>query len=320
MTDYFVLNEAEMKSIYEDYKSQCHPNDKVRRSVIFNISRFHIQAMNRFKLLLEGKVPGERNLWSDFSNPSTGKKNVTSPATAKAGANAIAFQTRAALGADETALPASAPAADALPSPPEKTKRKRAAVAKPTISEIKGAFREFIAKEQGDRCCYCRRWLFKNGNAKPIEHILPREVYEHYSFNFWNLSVACVDCNGLKGPKDWSSPTKQRLENYPSPASFTEMFHPRFHKYNDHVRFIRVQTNDHSITLYRGITPQGEKLCEDLLKHIAGKEVLVNANPALKASLDTIERFEVEEGSELESVIQSLHGALSDRTFKLIRM
>lgn len=101
-----------------------------------------------------------------------------------------------------------------------------------------------------NRCCYCRRWLFNSGYSKPIEHILPRESYEQYSFHFWNLSVACVDCNSLKTDNDWASPTKQGLEAYPAPNSFTEMFHPRFHRFDDHVRFIRVQTNDHSVTLW----------------------------------------------------------------------
>jgi uncharacterized protein (TIGR02646 family) len=307
MTDYFVLDEAEMKLIFDDYKSQCHSDEKVRRWVMFNISRFHIQAINRFKLLQGGQVPKKRNLWSDFSNQNTKEKADHTAAVAP---------DEGTSGEDADLEAATAQTA---PAPAAKKRRKRAKVATPKISDIKGAFRDFIAKEQGDRCCYCRRWLFKNGNAKPIEHILPRETYEHYSFHFWNLSVACVDCNGLKGIKDWSSPTKKNKEAYPTPASFTEMFHPRFHKYDDHIRFIRVQTNDHSITLYRGITRQGKKLCDDLLRHIAGKEVLVNANPALKASLDTIERFEVKEGSELEAVLQSLHGALSDRTFKLIQ-
>lgn len=85
------------------------------------------------------------------------------------------------------------------------------------------------------------------------------------------------------------------------------------------MRFIRIQTNEHSITLYRGITPQGQKLCDDLLSTIAGKEVLVNGNAALKNSMETIERFEVEEDSDLETALRSLHGALSDRAVKLVR-
>ncbi|WP_243055025.1 hypothetical protein [Pseudomonas sp. BP01] len=189
----------------------------------------------------------------------------------------------------------------------------------PSGSSIKSAFRAFLASEQGNLCCYCQRWLLNNGNAKPIEHILPRESFEHYAFNFWNLAVACVDCNGLKSSYVWVDGEKHGKREYPEPSSFTEMFHPRFHRFKDHVRFIRVQTNDHNITLYRGVTVQGKKLCEDLLRDIAAKEVLVNGNPAMKASLSAINQFEAEEGSELEGALVKLQEAFSDAAMRLIR-
>jgi len=197
-------------------------------------------------------------------------------------------------------------------------KPKKGTTFRPAGSDIKSAFRAFIASEQGNRCCYCQRWLLNNGNAKPIEHILPRESFEHYAFHFWNLAVACVDCNSLKSAKVWCDATKKGQREYPRPSSFTEMFHPRFHRFKDHVRFIRVQTNDHSITLYRGITGQGQKLCKDLLKDIAAKEVLINGNSNLKGSLETIDRFEAEEGSKLAEALLSLQSALSDVAIKLI--
>lgn len=189
----------------------------------------------------------------------------------------------------------------------------------PSGSSIKTAFRAFIASEQGNLCCYCQRWLLNNGNAKPIEHILPRETFEHYAFNFWNLAVACVDCNGLKSSHVWVGRDKLGVREYPEPASFTEMFHPRFHRFKDHVRFIRVQTNEHNITLYRGITDQGKKLCDDLLRNVAAKEVLVNGNPAMKASIATINQFEAEEGSELEDALVKLQEAFTDAAMRLLK-
>lgn len=308
MADYYVLKDADMKPAYDEYKAQCHAEERFHKVVMFNIHRFHLMALQRFKAKQAGEAIKKRNLWNEFSNP---KKPVPA-ATVAAAPGAIA--------APGTVAAPGSPGAEAAgsPAPAETPKRKRGP-AKPTVSDIKGAFRQYIAKQQGNRCCYCRRWLLNSGYSKPIEHILPRESYEQYSFHFWNLSVACVDCNSLKTDDDWASPTKQGLEAYPAPNSFTEMFHPRFHRFDDHVRFIRVQTNDHSVTLYRGITPQGQKLCEDLLNKIAGKEVIVNANADLKSSLETIEQFEVEEGSELESALKSLHGALSGRTFELVQ-
>ncbi|WP_283190700.1 hypothetical protein [Pseudomonas sp. PMCC200344] len=306
MPDYSVLDEAELTSTYKGYKTQCHSEPRFHKVVMFNIHRFHVLALKRFKVQQAGAELVKRNLWNEFSNPKPKKKPEPEPPVECTASGAVA-----AAGAPEAGAPTTS-------AQKEKPKNKRG-TAKPIVSDIKGAFRNYIAKEQGNRCCYCRRWLFNSGYSKPIEHILPRESYEQYSFHFWNLSVACVDCNSLKSDKDWACPTKQNLEAYPLPSTFTEMFHPRFHRFDDHVRFIRVQTNDHSITLYRGITPQGQKLCDDLLTKIAGKEVIVNANLALKSSMETIERFDVEEGSELEAALRSLHGALSDRAIELVQ-
>jgi hypothetical protein len=52
---------------------------------------------------------------------------------------------------------------------------------------IKNAFRRFVLDLQGNRCCYCRRWLLNIAHAKPIEHILPRHSYPQFSVNFWNF-------------------------------------------------------------------------------------------------------------------------------------
>ncbi|XLX41989.1 HNH endonuclease [Ectopseudomonas mendocina] len=288
MTGYSVLDEAELKPRYNDYKSLCHAEGRFQKVVMFNLLRFHAIALQRFKRKQAGEELENRNLWNEFSNPKSKKKTEGVAATVTDIAPAV------------------------------KPKRKRGP-AKPVISDIKGAFRSYIEKEQKNQCCYCRRWLCNSGYSKPIEHILPRKTYEQYSFHFWNLSVACVDCNALKNEADWASPDKHGLETYPKPSAFTEMFHPRFHRFDEHVRFIRVQTNDHSITLYRGITPQGQKLCDDLLTTIAGKEVIVNANAALKTSMETIERFDVKEGSKLEAALKSLHGALSYRAIELLK-
>ncbi|NHX01564.1 HNH endonuclease [Pseudomonas koreensis] len=198
-------------------------------------------------------------------------------------------------------------------------KPKKGTTYRPKGSDIKTAFRKFIAKEHGNFCCYCQRWLLNNGNAKPIEHVLPRESFQQYSFHFWNLAVACVDCNSLKKAKVWCDDSKRGLKTYPGPSTFTEMFHPRFHRFKDHVRFIRVQTNDHSITLYQGITRQGKKLCEDLLKDIAAKEILVNGNSNLKDSLEIINQFETEDGSELGTAMSKLQEALSKSAMKVLK-
>ncbi|MNH75796.1 hypothetical protein D3C73_280480 [compost metagenome] len=183
---------------------------------------------------------------------------------------------------------------------------------------IKAAFRAFLEIEQGNRCCYCQRWLINIGHAKPIEHILPRETFSQYTFNFWNLAVACFDCNLEKGAKIWANPSKNGMRHYPAPSSFSEMYHPRFHKFDEHVRFLRIQTNEQSISVYTGITEQGKKLCTDLLRHISSKEILINGNHHLKFSLDVISSYEVDPQSSLAEALDAFNVAFSDIAMKLI--
>lgn len=169
-----------------------------------------------------------------------------------------------------------------------------------TGASIKSAFRRRLLDLQGGRCCYCRRWLVSTAYAKPIEHILPRHHYPQFSAEFWNLAVACSDCNGAKTGDVWGDISKAR-RRYPRAQEFTDAFHPRFHRYDDHVRYVRLETNLSTVVLFTGLTPQGQHLCTSLLHRIAAKETLVENNPALAPAMDQLRSFEAKaEGMRLE--------------------
>lgn len=155
---------------------------------------------------------------------------------------------------------------------------------------IKSAFRRYMIECQQGRCCYCRRWLVNTAYAKPIEHILPRTHYPQFSLHFWNLAVACTDCNSAKTDSFWGTVSTRR-RTYPLAAAFTDAFHPRFHAYDEHVRYVRVETNGSAVALYKGITPQGRQLCRDLLYKVAAKETMGESNPALAPALFTLKTF-----------------------------
>jgi len=156
---------------------------------------------------------------------------------------------------------------------------------------IKSAFRRRLLELQGGRCCYCRRWLVGTAYAKPIEHVLPRRHYPQFSIEFWNLAVACTDCNSVKTDDVWGTIAMTR-RRYPRAWEFTEAFHPRFHRYDDHVRYARLETNLSSVVLFTGMTIQGRHLCRSLLHRIAAKETLVKNNPDLAPAVDQIRSFE----------------------------
>jgi len=155
---------------------------------------------------------------------------------------------------------------------------------------IKSAFRDFLTPQQDHRCCYCRRLLLNHGSAKPIEHILPRQTFPQFSLYYWNLSICCADCNRKKGDRIWGAFDSMKL-SYPDPTEFVDFFHPRFHVYDSHVRFFRIETNGTAFSIYRGITTQGKHLCSNLLKFISAKETLCCNNPALAPSLAKLDNF-----------------------------
>ena len=182
---------------------------------------------------------------------------------------------------------------------------------------LKAAFRKYLLKIQDGRCCYCRRWLVNTAYAKPIEHILPRKHYPQFSLEFWNLAIACTDCNEKKEADVWEgiSPLRRR---YPRPNDFLDSFHPRFHRYDEHVLFFRVDSNLSSVIFFTGLTPQGRNLCASLLRHIAAKETLVTNNAVLAPAMTEIANFGAKaEAMQIQSFEKFLH-ALDQSVLRLI--
>lgn len=188
-----------------------------------------------------------------------------------------------------------------------------------TGPNIRKALRRFLEKEQNGMCCYCHRPLINIAHAKPIEHILPRKDFIQYTFKFWNLAVACFDCNQIKRDDVWANNAKLNLLPYPGPGEFTEMYHPRFHTFGEHVRFIRVQTNELLISIYIGNTIQGKHLCLNLLKELSAREIVLNSNPGLKAALDVINAATAEREGDLPPELKVYLEALYKSTSQLIK-
>lgn len=178
--------------------------------------------------------------------------------------------------------------------------------------------RDFLEEQQGYLCCYCRRPLVNISNAKPIEHVLPRQPFVQHTFHLWNLAIACFDCNHAKSNKYWISPALVTVEEYPKPEDFTNSYHPRFHTYDEHVRFVRVQTNTVNISLYIGQTVQGKSLCKHLLKAVSAKDILLSSNLVLKESIEKLYEHMPSLDGEAAVAVEAFNKSLADITLKLI--
>lgn len=185
-----------------------------------------------------------------------------------------------------------------------------------TGKAIRKHIRGIIEKEQRHQCCYCRRPLLNNAHAKPIEHILPHSTFVQHTFEILNLSIACVDCNTYKTDKVWTAKEGKflRTRRYPPARAFTDMFHPRFHRYDEHITFFRVHSNTHCISIYTGLTAQGKNLCKNLLTHISKLEIFVSANSELKEHIETIHEQEFYPGSPAELAIKAFKQAFQHAT------
>lgn len=184
---------------------------------------------------------------------------------------------------------------------------------RPFGKEIIFKLRKHLALLQGTKCCYCRRWLQNIAHARPIDHILSRDDYPQFSLHYRNLALACRDCNHQKSNKKWTNLDKS-IKEYPKPESVTEYYHPRLHKFDGHIRYVRIETNDASIAIYHGLTDQGRQLCRDHLKKISQVDALFKNNRQLATSIVRLqaagEKPSAHEMTRLNEFVETLHQAI----------
>lgn len=167
--------------------------------------------------------------------------------------------------------------------------------AKVNTSALKGALRDQLSPRQTNRCCYCRRWMANSGYSRHIEHILPHSEFPQFSVHFWNLAIACPDCNTLKSTTIWGGVAKTR-RRYPLPSEIKTWFHPRFHDYDHHVRFVRLESNGTAVVVFVGLTDAGRFLCDNLLRYIGRMEMLVASNPILSGYAAALQDYQDNQG------------------------
>lgn len=182
-------------------------------------------------------------------------------------------------------------------------------------ADLKKALRQALKDRQEPRCCYCKRWLLNQAAAAPIEHVLPRHTYPTFALRARNLAIACVDCNTLKGKCDWGNFPKPHLR-YPSGEELT-FFHPRFHDYDVHLRFARMETNHYEYVIYKGLTPQGRHLCSELLNRVVGKQSLKRGYPSLAGWQRILDEFDAQQTQDARPALaafrKTMEQAIGDR-------
>lgn len=144
-------------------------------------------------------------------------------------------------------------------------------------NDIMSALRDHLSELQNERCCYCRRLLMNIAYARPVDHILSRKSYPQFSLEYNNLALSCYDCNLKKTGNDWADIQKSTIE-YPDFSQQNDFYHPRFNNYDDHIKYLRIETNGISFIVYIGLTKNGKHLCENLLAMISAQESYDSGN------------------------------------------
>lgn len=176
------------------------------------------------------------------------------------------------------------------------------------------ALRAHLVKLQNGRCCYCRRHLQNIGYARPVEHILPISDFPQFSVYYLNMAVACHDCNHEKADDNWG-PHNPSITRYPTSTTLNH-FHPRFHNYDDHIQYLRIETNGTCVSVYVGRTPQGKRLCKELLAHISQMEALYTNNCLIHENMKKLHTYMASKGADdapmLHQFVSSLYSSIQD--------
>jgi len=103
------------------------------------------------------------------------------------------------------------------------------------LNTLRGRIKQFYLKDQGLRCCYCRRRnATTHGRAWDIEHVIAQASHPTFMFEPENLAVACIDCNSAK--RDQVVLVKPR-KTFPRESAAYSIVHPHYDRWEEHFMF-----------------------------------------------------------------------------------
>lgn len=119
------------------------------------------------------------------------------------------------------------------------------------VEDIKIRLKQFF-REQSEQCCYCKKDFSDEFNMViDIEHILPKKKYEDYTFEIFNLNIACKRCNMRikKDNTDFITDINSIVDNRLD-TNYYKFIHPNFDVYFDHLEVVQVIRNDKKLIKY----------------------------------------------------------------------
>ena len=119
---------------------------------------------------------------------------------------------------------------------------------------------ETLLQMQHRKCCYCEVAIADRGSGKQVEHFRPRSRFGDLTNDWYNLLLACANCNSAKGNKFPVSDTGEPILLDPSDPTVDP---------EDHINYVvRQPTGSAGIGLLLGLaiarddSPRGQATIE----------------------------------------------------------
>ena len=123
---------------------------------------------------------------------------------------------------------------------------------KPAYAKIKS----LLLTKQNKFCFYCQRqYLHVDMDNWHIDHIVPIDEDDRFTFCDRNFVLACKGCNRRKNDKPVLV-SKPKRPNYSKSSANYRIVHPRLDRYSHHIDVV-------AETLYMGKTPKGRRTVFD---------------------------------------------------------
>lgn len=203
------------------------------------------------------------------------------------------------------------------------------------VAAFKERLKEDLREAQDDRCCFCRR-VVTDDYALQLEHFVDKAIYPCFTFEIFNLALACGICNSIKNGSQskFNARRKRRARRigepftpscltlaFPlpgpdyvlpvSPASY-RWVHPHFDRYSQH---ISIERN----WIFKWLTAKGRRTIREARLNDLAQVELRALRSRLKKRSDIEAPFPESYAAELDEYDEGTVQAVVDQIRNLRR-
>ncbi|MGO4344523.1 HNH endonuclease [Paenibacillus sp. MCAF9] len=121
------------------------------------------------------------------------------------------------------------------------------------FTELQKSIRGHLKRINDTTCYYCKTKLYPGTHTLQIEHIIDKSHYPEFTFEKYNLTIACPICNTMKGVKHvLRQPRGATFQAFPNSSTDYSIVHAYYDTYEQHIEI-------EDDILHVGLTSKGRK-------------------------------------------------------------